>query len=113
MLHVLRVNYFAFQILEHTNNVFELKSYKSLKRPGCPFQELAKEVLKKEKEQEKVLNAVSPTDTISDDGLDGEGKQTKPLIFIHVYRSLLTVPRPFSNQGLSRLQCNFALVCDA
>lgn len=93
--------------------MFELKSYKSLKRPGCPFQELAKEVLKKEKEQEKVLNAVSPTDTISDDGLDGEGKQRKPLIFIHVYRSLLTVPCPFSNQGLPRLQCNFALVCDA
>lgn len=83
--------------------MFELKSYKSLKRPGCPFQELAKEVLKKEKEQEKVLNAVSPTDTISDDGLDGEGKQRKPPIFIHVYRSLLTVPCPFSNQGLSRL----------
>lgn len=63
------------KILEHTNNVFELKSHKSLKRPGCPFQELAKEVLKKEKEEEKVLNAVSPTDTVSDDGLDGDDQE--------------------------------------
>lgn len=62
--------------------MFELKSHKSLKRPGCPFQEIAKEVLKKEKEEEKVLNAVSPTDTVSDDGLDGDGKQGKPLICI-------------------------------
>lgn len=72
-----------FKILEHTNNVFELKSYKSLKRPGCPFENIAKEMMKggkgeeeEEKEEEKSkLNAVSPTDTVSIDGLeDGEGE---------------------------------------
>lgn len=47
-------------------------SYKSLKRSGCPFEEIAREAFKKSNENDKKENPLSPTDTLSSDGADGK-----------------------------------------
>ncbi|XP_055996229.1 soluble guanylate cyclase 88E-like isoform X2 [Ostrea edulis] len=64
-------------ILQHTNNVFELMSYKSLKRSGCPFEEIAREAFKKSNENDKKENPLSPTDTLSSDGADDQEDSRK------------------------------------
>ncbi|XP_062598322.1 soluble guanylate cyclase 88E-like [Saccostrea cucullata] len=60
------------KILEHTNNVFELKSHKSPKRSGCPFEEIAREAFKKGAKEEKKERSMSSSDTLSSNGTEQE-----------------------------------------